>query len=369
MLFSELANEHWIPHLRQEGRVRESTIINNEQVLRNHLLPAIGTKLINKISDSDLSAIYSAKRAQGLHWRTVKRVHEVARMAFRYAVEKGYTDYIPANFSWPTSNIFASTMQTWSPEQIRHFLFEVPEVQADPLYPAFVLVCSTGMRKGELLGLYWSDIDFNLGTVTIQRQAVNSRNREGVKLQPTKTGKSRTITLDPFTIEVLRRHKVTATTELVFRNPNADILYGAAKRKSEFVIPDSLTKRFHRLTRVARLPQIRFHDLRHSYITAGLKAGTHPKLMASRAGHDKVSTTMDLYTHVTTGMDREAAHQIADLLFVEEDEIERRERELRAELAALAAKRRSGTAADWSQAWTRTEKQGQSIPLARQDRD
>jgi integrase len=207
-------------------------------------------------------------------------------------------------------------MSLWNSEQLRWFLTEVPEVRADPVYPAFVLICTTGMRRGEVLGLWWSDVELDLGTVTIQRQVTMGQGRDpGVRVTPTRTGRSRTIMLDPFSIGILREHKKRCNTKWLFRNPNADAPYNSAKRTSEAWIPDSFTERFHRLTKVAELPPIRLHDLRHSYAMAGLKAGVHPALMAARLGHASVSTVMDLYSSATGLMDQDAVIQVASLIF------------------------------------------------------
>jgi integrase len=183
------------------------------------------------------------------------------------------------------------------------------------MYPAFVLICSTGMRRGEVLGLWWSDVDLDLGTVTIRRQVTMGKGRDpGVTITPTRTGRPRTIMLDPFSNGVLLGHKKRCDTKWLFRNPNADKPYQSAKRSSEAWVPDSFTERFHRLTRVAELPPIRLHDLRHSYAIAGLQAGVHPRIMAARLGHASVSTTLDLYS-ATGSMDQDAVVRVASLIF------------------------------------------------------
>jgi integrase len=315
--FSELVIEHWLPSLHcdvREGRLKEATAIKNEWYYRKHIAPTLGHLIVSEIGSDDIRKLHRAKRDSGLHWRSVKRIHEIVRMAMRFAVDQGYAHLIPADFSYPQPQRNAAIVSTWSPEQLRRFLTEVPEVRADPMYPAFVLICSTGIRRGEVLGLWWSDVDLDGGTVTIRRQVTMGQGRNpGVRITPTRTRRPRTIMLDPFSLEVLLKHRDRCDSKWLFRNPNADKPYQSAKRSSEAWVPDSFTERFHRLAKVAELPQIRLHDLRHSYAIAGLRAGVDPRIMAARLGHASVSTTMDLYTE-SGSMEQDAALRVASLI-------------------------------------------------------
>jgi integrase len=315
---SELVFEHWLPSLNRDirvGRLKEATVVKNEWYYRKHIAPTLGHLLVGEIDSDEIRKLHRAKRDSGLHWRSVKRIHEIVRMVMRFAVDRGYTLLVPADFSYPQPQRNAAVMSIWKPEQLRRFLNEVPEVRADPVYPAFVLICSTGMRRGEVLGLWWSDVDLDLGTVTIQRQVTMGQGRDpGVRITPTRSGRPRTIMLDPFSNGVLLAYKGRCETKWLFRNPNADKPYQSAKRTSEAWVPDSLTQRFHRLTRVAGLPPIRLHDLRHSYAIAALNSGVPPRIMAARLGHASVSTTMDLYS-TPESMDQVAVVRVASLIF------------------------------------------------------
>jgi integrase len=323
--FSKLVVKYWLPSLHRDvrdGRLKEATAIKNEWYYNKHVAPTLGHLLVDEIGSDDIRELHEAKRDSGLHWRSIKRIHEVVRMAMRFAVDQGYARLIPADFSYPQPQRNAAVMNIWNPEQLHRFLTEIPEIQADPIYPALVLICSTGMRRGEVLGLWWSDIDLDADTVTIQRQVTMAQGRKpGVRITPTRTGRPRTIILDPFTKEVLLRHREHCDSKWLFRNPNADKPYQSAKRSSEAWVPDSFTERFHRLAKVARLPQIRLHDLRHSYAMAGLRAGVDPRIMAARLGHASVSTTMDLYT-ASGSMDPSAVVRVANLIFERPQSVE-----------------------------------------------
>ena len=134
-----------------------------------------------------------------------------------------------------------------------------------------------------------------------------------MRITPTRTRRPRTIMLDPSSLDVLLKHRDRCDSKWLFRNPNADKPYQSAKRSSEAWVPDSFTERFHRLAKVAELPQIRLHDLRHSYAIAGPRAGVDPRIMAARLGHASVSTTMDLYTE-SGSMEQDAALRVASLI-------------------------------------------------------
>lgn len=172
-----------------------------------------------------------------------------------------------------------------------------------------LLAISTGLRRGELLALRWSDVDLDRGTLTVRRSL--EQTREGLRFKEPKTAKSRrTIALAPTTVQSLRAHRLiqakqrlqlgTAAEETDLVCPDA---LGAAWK------PDSFTSEFRAASRRAG-HQIRFHDLRHTHATMLLQQGVHPKIVSERLGHSSIGITLDTYSHVLPNMQETAAEAI-----------------------------------------------------------
>lgn len=173
---------------------------------------------------------------------------------------------------------------------------------------------TTGMRRGELLGLHWQDIDLNTGSIQVRR-SVNRIGKYGLVVSEPKTAKSRRkITLPTFVIDILKQYRVRQQEmkekvgdlwremDVVFCN-----LYG------DYIEPSNLYDAFKKLLKTAELPNIRFHDLRHSAATILLGMGVHPKVVQELLGHSNISMTMDVYSHVLPSMQQEAMDKLDDL--------------------------------------------------------
>jgi integrase len=204
------------------------------------------------------------------------------------------------------------TMNTWSANQVRAFL----DYTADHrLHAAFVVLATTGMRRGECLGMRWSDLDLAASRLAIV-QTVIAVNHE-VRIGSPKTARGRrTVALDPGTIAVLRRHRQQQLEErlimgagftdhdLVFCRPDGGALH-----------PERFSRTFEIEAERAGVPRIRLHDLRHTWATLALSAGEHPKVVQERLGHANVSITLDVYSHVTEGLHTDAASRVAGIIF------------------------------------------------------
>jgi len=204
-------------------------------------------------------------------------------------------------------------MPTWTSHELGLFL---ESVRDDRLYAAFVLLATTGMRRAEVLGLRWADLDLKAGHLSV-KQTITASNYV-VIVGPTKTARSRRrIELDPVTVEALKRHRKAQAAErlaagsewlsedLVFCEPNGAPLH-----------PDRFTRQFRRAVSKVDVSPIRGpHDLRHTWATLALKAGVHPKVVSDRLGHSTISITLDIYSHVTPTLDAEAANAVASAIF------------------------------------------------------
>jgi integrase len=202
-------------------------------------------------------------------------------------------------------------MQVWTPVQLRAFL---THGRIDRLYAVWLLVATTGMRRGELAGLRWVDVDLDAGRASPRRPRVVVN--YAVEASEPKTAKGRrSVALDAVTVAALRDHQERQAEDravvgplwqdsgLVFTRPDGAPIH-----------PDLISDWFGRLAREAGLPKIRLHDVRHSYASAALAAGIPAKVVSERLGHATIQITLDTYSHVLPGLDAQAAETVARLI-------------------------------------------------------
>ena len=204
-------------------------------------------------------------------------------------------------------------MAILEPEELRAF---VESVQRDRLYAAWMLAATTGMRRGEILGLRWSDIDLKNMALSV-RQIRTVANYQVVTLTPKTDKGARTISLDARTVAVLRAHRVSQMEErLLFGSGFQDEGdYVFRQEDGAPIHPERLSRLFKQHCRRAGLPPVRFHDIRHSYVTALLRQGVPLKVVSQRVGHASPMVTLAIYQHVLPGDDRAAADVGAQLIF------------------------------------------------------
>jgi len=268
-----------------------------------------------------LNAMYAALLADGkrttanggsggLSPRSVRYIHTIVHRAFRDAVRWARIVRNPADAADPprASAVVRPTMTTWTADQVRAFIDHTKEHR---LHAAYVLLATTGMRRGEALGLRWSDLDLTAGRASISQTVIMVHHDIRIGAPKTARGR-RTVALDPGTVTALREHRQRQLAErllmgvgftdhgLVFCRPDGGPLH-----------PERFSRTFSRESAHAGLPAIRLHDLRHTWATLALSAGEHPKIVQERLGHANVSITLDVYSHVSEGLHSDAASRIA----------------------------------------------------------
>lgn len=312
-------------------RLGESTIASYRKNIRLHVAPQIGELRLDQVTGTRLTALYRKLEtsgrfdgAGGLAPRTVRYVHTIIHSALGAAVRDGRLAVNPADKATPPSARQSASpeMKTWTGEELRRFL-DWSEARDDELYPGWLVLAMTGMRRGEALALRWGDVDFTTGVVSVRRAAGLIRNK-GTQVQlligPPKSGRSRVVDLDPQTLAALRSYRAQrGSLQLSFAHADAYVLgdqSGAVRH------PERFSRTFHTRIATARaelgddlLPEIRLHDLRHTHATLMLTAGIHPKIVSERLGHAKVSITMDVYSHAVPTLQREAASKLASLVY------------------------------------------------------
>ncbi len=202
-------------------------------------------------------------------------------------------------------------MTTWSADQIRLFLDSEKDRRE---YALWHLAASTGMRRGELLGLPSSAVDFDNHRLSIAQTLVNLNNTPILTNAPKTDSSRRSVELGPKTVQDLRDQRRRTSEERLIAGAvwyDNDLVFCRADGSPEK--PERITRVFGTRADAAGLPRISFHDLRHSWATLALGSGIPAKVVSEPHGHSSVLVTMDTYSHVTPGMDRQAAEQVAAL--------------------------------------------------------
>jgi integrase len=286
-----------------------------------HVAPHIGSVKLQKLSGSQVNALY-AKLAEtgrkdgktGLSPMTIHHVHACLHTACKDAVRWGHISRNPLDAADPPrkKGDGAKEMRTWTKEQLRAFLDAVKNERLSPLWH---LIAMTGMRRGEAIGLRWSDVDLEGERLAVRRALIPSGRKVIVSEPKTAKGR-RVIALDPGTVEVL---KAQAARQLEEQNDWDDgwVETGLVftQEDGSALDPESISRYWRQAVKKSMLPAIRLHDLRHTHATLALQAGIHPKVVSERLGHATVSITLDTYSHAIPAMQEEAAALIAGLVF------------------------------------------------------
>lgn len=319
----------WLPALR----LKPSTSSSYAKNVRLHVVPHIGAVPLSSLTGQRLTALYRRLETSGrvdgeggLSARTVRYIHTIVHRALRDAVEDGLLAINPADRAKPPTSAQAKApeLHYWTPAQLAAFLTWSSGDGEDDLHAAWQLLAATGVRRGEVLALRWSDIDFANARVAIRRSAVLVKHYgagETVEVGPPKNGKARVVDIDPRTVAVLRAHR-SALAELDLRLARDDALVLPAD-DGGVRHPERFSRAFNgRCARARKAlgekhapPAIRLHDLRHTHATALLLAGVHPKVVQERLGHATISITLDTYSHVVPTMQKAAADSFATAVY------------------------------------------------------
>ena len=244
-------------------KVRPSSHATYRGIIKNHIDPAIGNIPLTKLTTLDLQKFYrdlltggrverkeSEKKPKGLGPKTVRNIHQIISSALKLAIHQKLIAHNPAE-GCALPRVERNEMKTLTADQLTAFL---QEAERTGVFEMYYLELATGLRRGELLGLKWQDVDFNQGTVTVRRQIgrINGVVTEG----PLKTKNAyRVIPLGNQALEVLKSQKEKQASEYVFPSPSGGP-----------ISPDSVRNMLRRVLKRAGLPYVRFHDLRHPYV-------------------------------------------------------------------------------------------------------
>jgi integrase len=315
----EYLTKEWLPAVK--STIRPSTYNSYIQHVDCHINPHIGSVKLAKLTGSQVNALY-AKLAEsgkqdgkkGLSPMTIHHVHSCLHKACKDAVRWGHISRNPLDAADPPRKKGDGTreMRTWTREQLKAFLEAVADERLSPLWHTIAM---TGMRRGEALGLRWSDVDLENGRLSVRR-ALIPISRDVVVSEPKTAKGRRAIALDSGTVEVLKAQAARQLDEQTQADEvwiESGLVFTAANGAA--LDPESVSRYWRQAVKRSMLPSIRLHDLRHTHATLALQAGIHPKVVSERLGHATISITLDTYSHAIPAMQEEAAALIAGLVF------------------------------------------------------
>ena len=293
-------------------KVRPSSHQTYRGYIDNHIKPNIGDVPLSKLSSLHLQKLYKKLLAggrvdrieakgqpKGLSAKTVRNINQVISSAMDFAKDQKLISSNPTD-GCALPKLEHKEMKTLPVEQLTSFLREAKESGVFELY---YIELATGLRRGELLGLKWEDIDLVQGSLRVQRQVARI-NGEVVEA-PLKTKNAyRTLPLSADAVGVLQeQRKKSGSGPYVFPSPTGGP-----------ISPDSVLHMLYRVLKRAGLSKVRFHDLRHTFATLALQNGVDIKTVSGMLGHYSAGFTLDTYTHVTTSAKKEAANTMGSIL-------------------------------------------------------
>lgn len=292
--------------------VKPRTYERYEEIIRLHIVPTLGKLQLAKLTPQHLNELYLDKIECGLAPNTVKRIHEVLHNALNQALQ---WDLLYRNVADSVSPPRVQKMEpkTLTAEESKKLLRAAEDDRLGALY---VMALTMGMRQGELLGLHWEDVDLQRKQVHVRFNLQRSK-RKGLIYEETKSHRSRRPLMMPqIGVDSLKRHKA--------RQAEERLKLGAAWLDGDLVFTNSVGgpvdadnlrhRAFPTIIKNAGIPEMKFHELRHSTATLLASLGVHPKVIQEIMGHSQISVTMDTYSHVLPVMHGEAIEKLNELL-------------------------------------------------------
>lgn len=294
-----------------------------ESIIRCHIVPFLGNIPLTRLKPEHLQRYYSEKLSSGrydgkgdLSRTTVSHHHTCLHRALKMALVSGLINRNPADAVTPPRPQ-RSEMHTMNEDEIHTFL---EAAQRTPYYVLFYLALFTGMRRSELLALRWCDVDLLLCQAYVTRSLHHLRNGEIIFRAPKTAKGRRMVSLSPSAALLLQEHKdkqEATRASLGISLKDDDLVFSDLEGKP--LLPDTVSHFWAKLVKRTGLEGIRLHDARHTHASLMLKQGVHPKVVQERLGHATISTTLDLYSHVTPGLQQAAAEGFDKALSVKHE--------------------------------------------------
>lgn len=300
--------QRWLADTAQPS-VRPSTYASYQLHVRR-LLPLIGAIKLGKLGPAQVQAAYAELHRQGLSPQTIQHTHTVLHRALKQAVIWGLIARNPTDGA-TRPRIERREMKILTELQVRQFL---AATRSDEMHTLWTLLVTTGIRLGEALGLKWEDVDLEAGRIVIRRALQQQTGRGLVFVEPKSHRSRRTVVLAPGTAAELSEHRRDQLEYLLMLGPHwqgQDLVF--CNDVGRPLQSGQVSWRFHKALDDAGLPRLRLHDLRHTAASLLLAKGVHPKIVQEMLGHATITLTLDTYSHLTPGLQAEAAARMQEL--------------------------------------------------------
>ncbi|MGM0841374.1 MAG: tyrosine-type recombinase/integrase [Bacillota bacterium] len=297
----------------KQGMLGPQTLTVYKWFLENKVIPEFGKIPLSDLSVLRIQSYINSLSNQGYSRSSVKKVYEICKNSLDYAVDYELISKNPASKVKLPRQQKKDVINAWDQSEVYTFL---NTAKGDPLYIVFLIALTTGMRKSEILGLRWKDVDLDKGLLKIN-QTLSTDGKYFIQGAKTKTS-LRTINLSPKTIDELKHHKKVISSNKKFYKAdyqNLDLV--ACTGHGTQLNPSNVSRTFNRLCAKANVPKIRFHDLRHTHATLLLSDGTNVKVISERLGHSNTKITLDTYSHVLPTMQEEVARKLDELIKID----------------------------------------------------
>jgi integrase len=300
----------WLEH-SAKGDLAPRTYHNYRLQVRRHIVPALGRTKLKVLSPVSVQSLYAAKLRDGMKPSSVRYIHAVLHRAMEQAVRWNMIARNPARAVDPPK-VRQEEITPLDPNQARWFL---EAAKVDRFECLYILSLTCGLRMGEALGLKWSDIDFDAGTLRVNRQLQRIREGGGLVFSEPKNASRRTIDLPQKAVEALRIHRKQQAEEKLRASSYKDSgLVFSTVIGTPVDAQNIINRHFKPLLKRVGLPDIRWHDLRHTCATLLLSRGTHPKYVQQLLGHASIQLTLDRYSHWMPSMGKHTASAMDDAL-------------------------------------------------------
>lgn len=292
--------------------------------VRSRIVPRIGALRLSQVTPQVLQDLYRVLAETGRHGgadglgpRSVRLAHQVLRQSLAKAVDWDLLRVNPAMARLELPRLEPKPIRTWTVEEARRFLATTAD---DRLGALWLLMVTTGLRRGEALGVRWEDVDLDAGRLAVVQTVVVASNRAYLSEPKTAHGR-RVVRLQPEVVAALRLRRL--------RQGQDRLLVGSAWIDTGLVFttavggllhPRNIVRAFDLAVERAGVPRIRIHDLRHTAATVALREGVHPKLVREMLGHANVAITLDTYSHASEDMHKVASERIGRALFGERND-------------------------------------------------
>ena len=297
--------DEWLPAVTPTLRPQSAAVY--ERAIRLYIVPGVGATRLQALRGGHLTGLYARLEQDGLSVAKRRQVHAVVHRGMRDAVRWGALTRNPAAAADPPVPA-PSRALAWTAGELGRFLEHVTD---DRLFALWRLGATTGMRRGELLGLTWRTLDLEGARLTVEQQLIPGT-AGGVVFAPPKSARSRrSVALDPETLEALRAHRDAQVLERDRAGPayvDQDLAFADALGGP--ILPRGLTRVFHRHRKAAKIPTGTLHTLRHTAATLALTAGVPVHIVAARLG-DRPEQILKTYAHLLPQSDELAAERVA----------------------------------------------------------